>query len=122
MRDPSLAEAITWLTSAWSRAGVLMLTKSITSTFGCTTWISSWWATIQGSLAALLNWFGQVDAVPPFVGTQLPDCMTKPVAQEAQVLPAQPVAQSQLKVVRLQTPWAPQALGQSPMKWRLSNR
>src|SRR5436190_16283442 len=118
MRDPSLAAAMIWLTSAWSWAGVLVLTKSITRTFGCTTWISSWCATSQGSLAALLNWFGQVEDVPPFAGTHAPFCITKPDAQAAQVLPAHPVAQSQVNVLRLHVPCAPQAFGQSPMKWR----
>src|SRR5436190_22957025 len=122
MRDPSLAAAMIWLTSAWSWAGVLVLTKSITSTFGCTTWISSWCATSQGSLAALLNWFGQVEDVPPFAGTQAPFCITNPEAQAAQVLPAQPVSQSQVSVLRLHVPWAPHAFEQSLMKCRLSNR
>ena len=122
MRDASVAPAMIWLTSAWSWAGVLVLTKSITSTFGCTTWISSWCAASQGSLAALLNWFGHVEAVPPPAGTQAPFCITKPDAQDAQVLPAQPVSQSHVNVLRLHVPWAPHAFGQSPMKWRLSNR
>src|SRR5450759_2675809 len=122
MREASAWAAKIWFTRAVSAAGVLTFTKSSTSTFGLTVWISSWWATNQASLLALLNWFGHTEAESPFAGTQAPACRTNPAAHVAQALPAQPRLQSHARVLRLQAPCAPHAVGQSARKCRLSKR